>query len=110
MRRAREKSKNDITCYCGIKGHISSKCRNKQKCYNCQGFNHIAADCKQPKEDASRGKGFRENSKSRGKRRGRERNKITLRTADEAVMSVSEGAHLITQQINENNSPTNTEM
>jgi len=59
VRRAREKSKNDVTCYnCGKKGHISSECRNKQKCYNCQRFNHIAADCKQSKRDVTREKGF----------------------------------------------------
>lgn len=81
VRRAKEKTKNDVTCYnCGMRGHISSECRNKQKCFNCQGFNHIAAECKQPKRDASRGKRFRENSRGRGKGRGRGRNKITLRT------------------------------
>ncbi|KMQ85551.1 rna-dependent dna polymerase [Lasius niger] len=55
VRRAKEKTKNDVTCYnCGMKGHISSECRNKQKCFNCQGFNHIAAECKQPKKDSEK--------------------------------------------------------
>lgn len=36
VRKVRDKSRGDITCFnCGMKGHTSNKCRNKQKCFNC---------------------------------------------------------------------------
>lgn len=89
VRKTREKSKSDIVCYnYGMKGHTSSECRNKQKCFNCQRFNHIAADCKEPKKFAPRGRGYRGASKGRGTGRGYGQTEVTLKTTDEAVLSV----------------------
>ena len=104
MRKAREKPRNDMTCNnCGMRGHTSSECRNKQKCFNCQGFNYIAADCKEPRRSTSRGRGFRGNSRARGKGRGRGQCEITLKTSDEAVLSACDEVHVSTIQTNEKN-------
>lgn len=44
VRKVGEKSRSDTACYnCGMESHTSSECQNKQKCFNCQRFNHIAA-------------------------------------------------------------------
>lgn len=103
VRKARKKSRSDLACYnCGMKGHTSSECRNKQKCFNCQGFNHIAPDCKEPKRGASRERGFRENWRRRGKGRGRG-HEVTLKTTDEAVLSVSDSIHVSMAQANKEN-------
>lgn len=54
VKSAREKPKNDITCYnCGMRGHRLSECRNNKKCFNGQGFGHIVAECKEPKKNTS---------------------------------------------------------
>lgn len=104
VRKAREKSRSDITCYnCGMKGHTSSECRNKQKCYNCQGFNYIAADCKEPRRCTSRGRGFRANTRARARGRGRGQSEVTLKTADEAVLSANDKMHESTIRANEKN-------
>jgi len=94
VRKAREKSRNNVMCYnCGLKGHTSSECRNKQKCFNCQGFNHIAANCNEPKKGSLQGRGFKRISRDRGKRRGYGNNEVTLKTSDEAVLSVRDTMH-----------------
>lgn len=98
MRKARDKSRGDITCFnCGMKGHTSNECRNKQKCFNCQ-YNHIAADCKEPKRYTSRGRGHRGTFTRRG--RGRGRSESTLKTVDEAVLTVRDSVHVSTELIN----------
>lgn len=89
VRKAKEKTKYDICCYnCGMKGHTSNECRNKKKCFNCQGFNHIAADCKEQKRSLPRGRGSRGTSRGRGYGRQSEKSEVSLKTTDEAVLSV----------------------
>lgn len=59
VKRAGEKARYNVCCYnSGKKGYTAGECRNKQKCFNCQGFNHIAADCKVEKRNTFRGRGY----------------------------------------------------
>jgi len=55
---------------------MSSECHNKQKCFNCQGFNHIAANCNEPKRGSLQGRGFKRTSRDKGKRRDYGSNEI----------------------------------
>ena len=86
VRRVKDKSRNDICYNCGMKGHMSNECYNKLKCFNCQGFYHTSAECKEPKMNMpSRGRGYRGNSRGRSAGRGRGRSEVTLTTSEEAV-------------------------
>lgn len=72
-----------------MRGHRLSECLNKQKCFNCQGFGHIAAECKELKKNTFRGRGFRGNSKTREIRRNQGRSENTL-NSDETVVIVKD--------------------
>jgi len=91
----REKSRNNFACYnCRMKGE--HECHNKQKYFNCQGFNHKAADCKEPKRNSSQGRGFKRTSSDRERRRGYGSNEVTLKASDQAVLSVRVTTHVNT--------------
>ncbi|XP_011066446.1 PREDICTED: uncharacterized protein LOC105153358 isoform X2 [Acromyrmex echinatior] len=99
VRKARDKSRNNYTCYnCGMSGHKSSECRNRKKCFNCQGYNHIAVDCREQKRNVSRGRGFRGISRGRGRGRSQGYNESTLKTTDEAVLTVRDRSHRTIQE------------
>ena len=98
VRKARDKSRNNYTCYnCGMSGHKSSECRNRKKCFNCQGYNHIAVDCREQKRNVSRGRGI---SRGRGRERSQGYNESTLKTTDEAVLTVRDRSHVSTTKVN----------
>ncbi|OAD62641.1 Copia protein [Eufriesea mexicana] len=47
-RKVKERNRTDGNSYnCGIKGHMAPDCSRSKKCFNCQGFNHIAAYCRE---------------------------------------------------------------
>lgn len=85
---------SDILYYnCGIRGYTSHECYNKQKCFNCQGYNHIAADCKELKRDpTSRGRrgSIQGTTRGKGSRRGHERSESTSKINTEVVLIVNE--------------------
>lgn len=83
-----------------MRGHTSSECRNRQKYFNCQGYNHIAADCKEPKRNISRERRFKGTSRGRGRGRGQGYNESTLKITDEAILTVRDRAHVSKTIIN----------
>lgn len=61
----------------------------KKKCFNCQEFNHIAADSKEQKRTTLQGRDYKNISRGRGSGRGYGRTEVTLKTKDEAVLQIS---------------------
>ena len=78
-----------------MKGYLAADCNRRKKCFNCQGFNHIAANCHERKRNAPlmrrrRGKNFQGGYRGRNARQHCRRGESTLNTREEAVLRVSE--------------------
>ncbi|XP_017762569.1 PREDICTED: uncharacterized protein LOC108552497 [Eufriesea mexicana] len=96
VRKVKEGNRTDSNCYnCVIKGHIAADSNRSEKCFNCEGFNYIAANCRERKKNATpmrRGTGgsFYGGYCAGNVRQYRGREDSSLNTREEAVMRVSE--------------------
>ena len=95
IRKVKERSRNDICCFkCGMKGHMAVKCSRNQRCFNCQSYNHVIANCRKLKQNMSsmgreRADGFQREGQRKYMGQDLRRKEVTMRANDEAVMKVN---------------------